>query len=101
MKCSRFIGPILRSVGIVLFALAVPVTIAQGTTPQGASSGNVLGQMSASFSGDQVVQRVRLSDNATWSMGSSEYPEPANSIAATNDSSRMRLASAAIGLTLM
>jgi hypothetical protein len=97
MNLPRFTVFVVHSLaGITLLALPTPAALAHL-----ASSANALGQLSAALSGDQAVQRNRLSANATSSVGSSEYPEPAYSIAASNGSSRMRLALTAIGLTLM
>ena len=97
MKYCRFICPMLSSVGIAILALTAPAAIAQGTTTQGASSGNVLGLLSTTFSGGNPVQQVQLSGNAIWYAGSLEDTGTVTLTASAGGSSQMQLLLAATG----
>jgi hypothetical protein len=91
MKLSRFTVLIHSIAGITLLALLTPAAYAQGATPQRASSGNVLGQLSAAFSGGRVVQEIQLSGNATWHVGSLEDFGTVSRTASKDGYSQMQL----------
>lgn len=92
MKLSRFTALIRSLTGITLLALLTPTAFAQG-----ASAANVLGQLSAAFSGVKVVQSVQLSGNATWHAGSLEDSGTITLTASADGSSQMQLELAATG----
>lgn len=92
MKLSRFAVIIHSLAGITLLALPMPTAFAQG-----ASASNVLGQLSAAFSGVKVVQSVQLSGNATWYVGQEEDSGTVTLTAATNGALQMQLALASSG----
>jgi hypothetical protein len=94
MKLPRFSHLFILFAGVLLFALSTTVAFAQEqeAVPQGVSAGNVLGQMSAAFSGGKVVQKVQLSGNATWHAGSLEDTGTVTLTASSDGSSKMQLA---------
>jgi len=94
MKLPRFSRLFILFAGVLLFALSTTVAFAQGQedVPQGVSAGNVLGQLSAAFSGGKVVQKVQLSGNATWHAGSLEDTGTVTLTASSDGSSQMQLA---------
>jgi hypothetical protein len=96
MKLPRFAGFVfIIFSGITL--LALPAALAQNKASQGGSAENLLAQLSTAFSGDQVVQRVQISGNATWYAGSLEDAGTVTLTASTDGSSQMQLMLASTG----
>ena len=92
MKFSRFTILLQSLAGIMLFAWLAPAAFAQG-----ASTANVLGQMSAAFSGVQVVQQIQLTGNATWYAGNTDDSGSVTLTASSNGKSQMQLALGSAG----
>jgi hypothetical protein len=83
--------------GIGLTVAHVHLALAQGATSQAPSAANLLGQLSAAFSGGQTVQNVQLSGNATWYAGSLTDSGTVSLTASTSGSSQMQLTLASSG----
>ena len=92
MKLSRFTVLFHSLAGIAQLALLTPTAFAQG-----ASSSNVLGQLSTAFSGAKVIQQIQLTGNATWHVGPVEDSGTATLTASSNGTSLMQLALASAG----
>lgn len=91
MKFSQFPSLVFFFAGITLLTLKTPAARAQGTTSLGTSTENVLGQLSAAFSGGKSVQSVQFSGEATWHGGSLEDSGAVTLTASADGSSQMQL----------
>ncbi|MGD0733374.1 MAG: hypothetical protein ABR956_19075 [Terracidiphilus sp.] len=92
MQFSPFARQILSFAPIAILSLPLPVAQAQGS-----GAATVLSQLSAAFSGNQIVQSVQLSGSAAWYAGSLEDTGTVSLTASTNGSSQMQLSLAATG----
>ncbi len=98
MKTSRLSQLFfLALVGAFVVITPPKTTSAQGTTSESVNSSGILGQLSASFSGGQVVQSVQLSGNATWYVGSLVDSGTVSLTASTSGSAQMQVALGATG----
>lgn len=91
MITSMFSRFCFFSLGIGFFAVPWTSSLAQTTVPQGVGARDVLNQLSAAFSGGQIVQRVQLTGNAAWYAGSLEDNGTVSLTASTDGSSQMQL----------
>jgi hypothetical protein len=85
------------ALGIALLAVNANTVPAQVSPAQTRDSGTVLGQLSAAFSGGQVVQSVQLTGTATWHSGSLEDSGTVTLTASADGSSQMHLELASMG----